>query len=90
MEPGRLPAFLAWFPTLLPTRERFGFRVRFALADHEHETFTWAVEHDGDAAAFTKAEQAYNSSPERAKVFETFPGGIAEMEVGLAEDVLRR
>jgi hypothetical protein len=89
-EPGRLADFLPWFPGLAPVRERFGFRLLFALADHERETFTWAVAHDGDEAAFTAAEQAYNESPERAEVFATFPAGIARSEIGFAEDVLRR
>jgi hypothetical protein len=87
-EPGRLPAFLDWFPTLVPVREQFGFRVRFGYADRENETFTWAVEHDGDAGQFRAAEEAYNASAERARVFESFPAGIARSEVGLVDDVL--
>ena len=90
MESGRLAAFLDWFPGLLPAREQFGFRLLFAYADPENETFTWAVEHDGDAEAFRAAEQTYNASAERARVFETFPAGIARMEVGLVDDVLAR
>jgi len=89
-EPGRLPAFLDWFPTVVPVRERFGFRVLFAYADPEAETFTWAVEHDGDADAFRSTEQAYHGSAERARAFETFPAGIARQEIGLVDDVLAR
>jgi hypothetical protein len=90
MEPGRLAAFLDWFPALVPVREQFGFRVLFAYADAEHETFTWAVEHDGDDEAFTAAERVYNDSAERAAVFADFPAGIAAMELGLVKDVLAR
>ena len=89
-EPGRLADFLPWFPTLVPVRERYGFRLLFALADHQRGTFTWAVAHDGDEAAFTAAEQTYNDSPERAEVFATFPAGIARSEIGFAQDVLHR
>ena len=89
-EPGRLAGFLAWFPALVPVRERYGFRLLFALADTERETFTWAVAHDGDEAAFTAAEATYNDSPERAEVFATFPAGIARSEIGFADDVLHR
>jgi hypothetical protein len=89
-EPGHLADFVAWFPALVPVREQYGFRVLFALGDPEGETFTWAVEHEGDAAAFEDAEAAYNESPERAAVFETFPGHIAKKEIGLADDVLAR
>lgn len=87
-EPGHLADFTAWFPSLLPVREKYGFRVLFALADREQETFTWAVAHEGDPAAFEDAEAAYNTSPERAAAFETFPGHIAKKEIGLADDVL--
>jgi hypothetical protein len=89
-ETGRMPAFLDWFPALVPVREHFGFRLLFAYADAAHETFTWAVEHDGDAAEFAAAEQTYNDSPERAAVFRTFPAGIEAMEIGLVDDVLAR
>jgi hypothetical protein len=83
-EPGRLPAFLDWFPTVLPVRAQFGFRVLFALADHEHETFTWAVALDGDEAEFQQVQEAYTNSPERAAAFSTFPAGIASQEIGFA------
>ena len=85
LEPGRMADFLAWFPTLLPAREQFGFRVLFALADREHETFTWAVAHEGDEAAFRAAEKTYQASAERAEAFRTFPACVATQEVGFAE-----
>jgi hypothetical protein len=88
LEPGRMADFLAWFPGLVPVREQFGFRLLFAYADEANETFTWAVEHDGDEAAFREVEATYNASPERAQAFETFPKGIATMEIGFVRDVL--
>ncbi|OMQ14234.1 hypothetical protein A7K94_0218060 [Modestobacter sp. VKM Ac-2676] len=88
LEPGRMADFLAWFPTLTPVREQYGFRLLFALADDEHETFTWAVAHDGDAEEFRRVEAEYNASPERARVFETFPACIATMEIGFARSVV--
>ena len=90
LEPGRLPEFLAWFPTVLPVREQYGFRVVFAYADHALETFTWAVAHDGDEAAFLAAVERYDASPEKAAAFETFPRVITEQVNGFVEDVLGR
>jgi hypothetical protein len=84
LEPGRMADFLAWFPNLVPVRTQYGFRVLFAYADEANDTFTWAVAHDGDEAAFREVEATYNASPERAKVFETFPKCIADMEIGFA------
>jgi hypothetical protein len=90
LEPGRMDDFLDWFPTLLPVREQYGFRVVFAYADHALDTFTWAVAHEGDEAAFTAAVQVYDASPERAAVFETFPRCITEQVNGFVDDVLAR
>ncbi len=73
VEPGRMDDFLAWFPALVPVREHYGFRVLFAFAEREHDTFTWAVAHDGDEAAFAERAETYDASPERAAVFDTFP-----------------
>jgi hypothetical protein len=87
IEPGRLADFLAWFPTIVPVRERFGLRLLFALADRENDTFTWAVSCDGDVPAFEQVQATYNASPERAAAFETFPGCVASMEIGFVEDV---
>jgi hypothetical protein len=90
IEPGRMADFLAWFPTIVPVREQFGFRVAVAYADHALDTFTWAVAHDGDEAAFRATEEVYNASPERAAVFETFPRCITEQVNGFVDDVLAR
>ncbi|SDY39622.1 NIPSNAP protein [Modestobacter sp. DSM 44400] len=88
VEPGRMADFLAWFPALRPVREQYGFRLLFAYADEAADTFTWAVEHDGDEAEFRAVEATYTASPERAQVFETFPACISSMELGFVRDVL--
>jgi antibiotic biosynthesis monooxygenase (ABM) superfamily enzyme len=88
LEPGRTADFLAWFPTIVPVREQYGFRVSSALVDATNDTFTWTVEHDGDESTFTDAERVYNASPERAAAFETFPHCVAVMELGFVTDVL--
>ena len=87
LEPGRTADFLAWFPTLRPVREQYGFRLLFALTDAEHDTFTWAVAHDGDETAFRQVEATYQASPERARAFETFPACVAATEIGFVTDV---
>ena len=88
VEPGRMDDFLAWFPTLRPVREQYGFRIVFALADRGHDTFTWAVSFEGDQAAFTEREETYNASSERAAVFESNPRVVTSMEIGFADVVL--
>ena len=88
IEPGRMADFLEWFPTIVPVREHFGFRVLFALASDEFSTFTWAVSLDGDEAEFVEVEDRYTASPERAEAFATFPDCIAGKEIGFATPVL--
>ena len=88
IEPGRMADFLEWFPTIVPVREHFGFRVLFALASDEFSTFTWAVSLDGDEAEFVEVEARYTVSPERAEAFTTFPDCIAGKEIGFATPVL--
>jgi len=88
VEPGRMADFLAWFPGLAPVRAQFGFRVLFAYVDDVNDTFTWAVEHDGDEAEFREVEARYNASPERAAVFETFPACIPAMQIGFVRPVV--
>lgn len=88
VEPGRMADFLAWFPKLAPARAEYGFRLLFAYADDAHDTFTWAVEHDGDEAEFREVEAVYNASPERAAVFETYPACISRQQIGFVRSVL--
>jgi len=88
IEPGRMADFLAWFPTIVPVREQFGFRVLFALAAEEHSTFTWAVALDGTDADFLEVEARYNASPERARAFETYPDCLAGKEIVFATPVV--
>jgi len=59
-----------------------------AHGDPEHETVTWAVAHQGDQATFRAAEATYTTSPERARVFETFPACIAEHEIGFVQSAV--
>ena len=73
--PGHLAPFRDWFPTVLPVRQQFGFRVLFALAEEEHSTFTWAVAHDGDEADFIEVEELKGKGVE-------FTGGIADFPWG--------
>jgi len=73
VEPGRMADFLAWFPSIVPVRRQYGFRVLEAWVDETNDAFVWAVELDGDEDHFREVEATYNASAERATAFETFP-----------------
>jgi hypothetical protein len=89
LKPGRMDEFVAWFPELARVRRQYGFRLLFALADHERATFTWAVAYPGDEAAFRAVETTYTTSAERARAFETVPVDCAaEVEVGFVQPVV--
>lgn len=83
--PGEMDSFLAWFPNIIPVREKYGFKVVFACADRENNEFVWAVTHDGD---FDAAVEVYNASPERAKVFEGQPTRVAKMHLAMVDRVV--
>jgi hypothetical protein len=73
--PGEMDAFVEWWPTLLPAREKYGFNVLFAFVDEATNQFVWAVSHDGD---FDAVEKVYLDSPERAAVFAGIPRRVDE------------
>jgi hypothetical protein len=78
---GRLAA---WFPSLIPVREKYGFTVHWAYADYDNLQFVWAVSHDGD---FEAAMAQYDPSPERAAVFSGFDNPIVKMHVSFVDKV---
>ena len=84
IEPGRLDDFVAWWPSVLEPRAKFGFRLLFAYADAENDQFVWAVAHDDD---FDAAEKEYSASPERTKAFESNPNVVKSMVVSKVRDV---
>ena len=80
--PGEMDAFLAWFPNIVPVREKYGFKIEFAYADRDKNEFVWAVSHDGD---FDAAFALYNDSAERAAVFVGQPTRVTTMHLGMVE-----
>ena len=83
---GMMPTFTSWLnSTLIPVREGFGFQIEFQLVDHESSEFIWCVSLACDEADFLKIHDQYNTSPERAKAFETFPNCIDSMQISFVE-----
>jgi hypothetical protein len=80
--PGTLEDFVAWFPRVVEARQRHGFEVVFAAADHDAQEFVWAVRHPGD---FAQAEAEYNASPERAAAFLGQPRRVSIFHVAMVE-----
>lgn len=80
-----LDRLVAWFPKLIPVREKYGFSVDWAFADYEHLQFIWSVSHDGD---FDAAMVEYDPSPERAEAFAGFDNPITGMKVGFVDRVV--
>ena len=83
---GKLPEFISWLnSTLIPVRVGFGFRVEFQLVDREASEFIWCVSLDGDQETFLKIQEQYNTSPERALAFQTFPNCIDSMQISFVD-----
>lgn len=82
---GGLDRLVAWFPQIVAVREKYGFTVDTAVADHENNEFVWTVSHPGD---FDTALESYNNSPERAAAFEGFESPVETMHVTMVETVV--
>lgn len=80
-----LDRLVAWFPKLIPVREKYGFTVDWAYADYDNLQFLWSVSHDGD---FEAAVEVYHVSPERTAAFEGFDDPIRVMVVGMVDAVV--
>ncbi|WP_127792833.1 hypothetical protein [Agromyces sp. LHK192] len=76
---GEYEAFVEWWQATMPElRTRMGYTVEFAYGSPADGTFTWAVSVPGDEAEFTRVDEAYKVSPERAEVFDGLPQRVAE------------
>ena len=80
IQEGEMEAFVEWWRTLVPIREKHGFKVLFAMADQQRNEFIWAISHDGD---FAGSESDYLSSPERAAAVAGAPNLVTEVFVSM-------
>ena len=85
---GRMDDMVAWFPAIIPVREKYGFSVEFAYADRETNQFVWAVSYPGSVEEYETAMEGYNDSPERAAVFADFESPVTGMHVAFVESVI--
>ncbi len=84
---GMMDDFVAWFPTIVPVRAKYGFTVEWAYADRATNQFVWAVSHPGDEAAFKAAEGPYSESPERSEVFAGQPKRVETLHLAFVDRV---
>ena len=56
-----------WRTHIVPSRERFGFKIVTALADKESGEFVWLLSWDGPEG-YEAADRAYYESPGRKSV----------------------
>ena len=84
--PGTMDDFVAWFTAdVIPMRIDYGYRVEFAYIDREANAVTWAVSLPGDEAEFSRIDEEYKVSPERAAVFEGVPKRISGSKLSFVE-----
>jgi hypothetical protein len=82
---GQMDRMIAWFPNIIPAREKYGFTVDWAYADRENNQFVWSTSHPGD---FDGALAEYNESPERKAAFVDFESPVTDMVVSMVEQVV--
>ena len=82
---GQMDDLLAWFPTIIEARAKFGFKVEFMYADREKNELTWAVSHPGD---FDEVFERFAASPERAAAFADQPKRVVNMHVAMIDVII--
>ena len=85
---GRMDDMVAWFPSVIPVREKYGYTVEFAYADREANQFVWAVSYPGSVEDFEAALDGYNDSPERAQIFADFESPVTGMHVAFVDSAI--
>ncbi|WP_307043284.1 hypothetical protein [Agromyces ramosus] len=84
---GEYDDFVAWWRDAMPAvRPPAGFTIEFAYGLRESNEFVWAVSVPGDRAEFSRLEEAYLGSPERAAVFEGVPQRVAVYDIRFVDD----
>lgn len=87
IESGNLESFItAWRETLVPLRERFGFRVLGAYTVPEANLFVWFMAHDSPET-WDEADGAYFASAERLALRPDPARFILHMENRFVEPV---
>ncbi|MGH1488382.1 MAG: hypothetical protein ACRBK7_03155 [Acidimicrobiales bacterium] len=79
---GQMDRFVAWFPSIVEARAKYGFTLDSAVADRENNEFVWVTSHPGDYEAVL---EVYNVSPERAAVFEGWDSPVEKLHVSWVE-----
>ena len=83
LEPEGLDEFVAWvIETIIPIREKMGYRVEWKYVDPVKSEFLWLVSAEATEAEFELMDQTWMSSPEREEAFLTMPN--APMKVHAA------
>ena len=85
---GRLDDMVAWFPGIIPVREKFGYSVDFAYAVRDTNQFVWAVSYPGSVEDFEAALGEYNDSPDRAALFAGFESPVTSMHVAFVDSAI--
>lgn len=85
---GESEAFVAWWTAVIPAlRAAAGFTLEFAYLDAESGEFIWAVSVPGDAADFTRVDEAYQASDTRRAAFAGLTERVAHARVSLVETI---
>lgn len=76
-----------WRQNVAPLREQYGFRVRFAFADHDNSQFVWAIDYDGSPEEFAARDAEYHGSSEWKARNDGKNGPLQSVTVSLIDTV---
>jgi hypothetical protein len=88
LEPDGFEEFVAWvIETIIPIREKMGYRVEWKYVDRSKAEFLWLVSAEATEAEFELMDQAWMSSPERADAVLTMPKGLIKAHASFVSAV---
>lgn len=82
LDPQLAEEFVQFLRTqVIPAREELGFTVESMWLDSESAELTWFVSRPGSAEEFAAAEQHWEQSEERARIFADAPAYVTAKDL---------
>lgn len=88
LEPELFDEFVAWvIDTVIPLREKMGYRVEWKYIDPAKSEFLWLVSLEVSEEEFERMDQVWMSSPERAEAVLSMPKALIKAHAGFVSKV---
>jgi hypothetical protein len=76
------------FPMVIESRSEAGFAVENAWVDEEKTEFTWLMSFRGSSVELLAADEQWNASEGRHRIFAARPKYVLAAYISIVEDIL--